>query len=105
LIPTVVRYAKGEFEVDPRSLLERRHMGPIPLDWTRHQFVTDGNYSDMVLTTWLTDNMHGRFSVSSTSITKGFLVVVGFEQVNDAVMFRLMDGETAWQESQLVQIT
>lgn len=102
MIPETVRYSGAEF--DARKLLERRHMGPIPLDWTRHQFKVDGRYSDptWTLSNWISENLHGRFTLNATIIQDGYLVVIGFEQVNDAVMFRLMDGETAWCETDII---
>jgi hypothetical protein len=49
---------------------------------------------------WLTENIHGRYAVTVFEVVReGTLcpiVVIAFESVQDAVMFRLKEGETAW---------
>jgi len=101
VIPALIRYSGG-IELDPRRVICRRLRAPTPPDWLRHQFAVDGLYSDpeYTLTGWLENNLVGRFTINSQACTDGMLVVIGFEQATDAVMFRLMDGETAWREEE-----
>jgi hypothetical protein len=101
MTPDSVQY--HEFNLDPRSM-RRRMLAPTPPDWTRHQFEIEGYCEfERPLNTWLTNNLHGRWTLNSSTTLNGILVVIGFEMVNDAVMFRLMDGHTAWRENEVVQ--
>jgi hypothetical protein len=82
----------GDFEPPTR-----RHPGPWPATWTRHQF----NRSPMLRTSlrdlnaWIEANLHGRYGSYSMPSPSGTIVVVLFEQANDAVAFRMWDGETS----------
>lgn len=88
-----------EYNFDPKSI-RRRYRGPTPATWTRHQFFVEALYSDVEwpLNEWLHNNIHGRWTFNRITGLDGTLIVIGFEHLNDAIMFRLMDGETAWRE-------
>jgi hypothetical protein len=103
VIPAFVRYTGG-LVVEPRRVICRRLKAPTPPKWLRHQFVVEGSYTDpeWPLCGWLENNLVGRWSVNVQSTTDGILVVVAFEEDTDAVMFRLMDGETAWRETVII---
>ena len=96
MTPTVIRFTG--FDFDPQ-VLYRRRKGPTPAEWVRRQFCVE-NYDDpeWSLAEWLTNNLHGRWTLNCKMTMDGYTVVIGFEQDNDAVMFRLMEGETAWRE-------
>ena len=101
MTPLIVSYTGQKF--DPQ-LLNRRFRGPTPVNWTRHQFiVNEFFYEDRSLVEWLTERMSGRWTLnySSNYTTVGSRIVIGFESESDAVMFRLMDGETAWRKKDL----
>ena len=96
MIPATVTFAGGP--INP-MVFYRRLRAPIPVSWTRHQFVMEANMNpERVTAEWLNENCHGRYTLNSTEIRAGYVVVIGFEQDNDAVMFRLMDGEIAVKE-------
>ena len=44
------------------------------------------------------NNVFGRWTLRCVMSLDGYTIVIGFEEANDAVMFRLMEGETAWRE-------
>lgn len=82
--------------------LNRAVVGPIPLHWTRHQFLLADEYfhpENWSFVSWINRNLNGRYNVSVAYVPKGSVVVIGFENDNDAVMFRLLEGETAWREN------
>jgi hypothetical protein len=96
MTPSVVHFTGADF--DPK-LLSRRLRAPTPADWIRHQFTTDGFVDpEWNISEWLTNNLFGRWTLNFGMTLNGMVIVVGFEQANDAVMFRLMEGETAWRE-------
>lgn len=96
MTPTVIRFTG--FDFDPK-VLYRRLKAPTPAEWVRYQFCVE-NYDDpeWSLVEWLTNNLYGRWTLNCKMTMDGYTVVIGFEQDNDAVMFRLMEGETAWRE-------
>lgn len=100
MIPSKVRFTGLEIEADQ---LNRRVKGPIPLHWTRHQFSMEG-YDDPEwgLASWINRNLNGRWTIASAAGLDGTVVVLGFESGNDAVMFRLLEGETAWKEDKSI---
>ncbi len=98
MIPPVVRFTG--LDIRPEEL-NRRVKGPIPLHWTRHQFLLEDDYVDpeWSMTSWINRNLTGRWTISSFHGLKGTIVVLGFENGNDAVMFRFLEGETAWRDN------
>lgn len=98
MIPPVVRFTG--LEIQPEEL-NRRVKGPVPLDWTRHQFLLEDDYvePEWGMTSWINRHLNGRWAMASFHSVKGTIVVLGFENGNDAVMFRFLDGETAWREN------
>ncbi len=103
MMPAKVRYSGG-IEVEPWMVINRCFEGPTPPEWTRHQFYVESLFSDpgYALNEWLANNIHGRWTINSQFVTDGMVVVIGFEDDTDAVMFRLMDGDTAWRQDNLV---
>jgi hypothetical protein len=99
MTPPVVKFTGLDF--DP-ALLRKEFMGAAPAKWLRHQFKIEGIYTDNAnaydLKEWMHNNMAGRWSLQAASILSGTLILLAFEKDTDAVMFRLMDGETAWRE-------
>lgn len=97
MIPKIVKFTG--LEILPQDL-NRRVNGPIPNDWTRHQFLLDENhngFTEWALSSWINKTLHGRWAIKTFFGANGITVVLGFEDGNDAVMFRLLEGETAWQ--------
>ena len=103
MIPSKVRFAGG-VEIEPWMLINRVYEGPTPAHWVRHQFHVESMFSDPTypLNDWLANNIHGRWTINSLFHHEGMIVVIGFEDETDAVMFRLMDGETAWRQDSAV---
>lgn len=98
MTPSIVRFTGSDF--DP-TLLNRRVYFPTPANWVRHQFTVESCYNDpnWALSEWLKNNIFGRWTLNPVITMDGLVVVIGFEQETDAVMFRLSDGETAWREN------
>jgi hypothetical protein len=73
---------------------------PLPANWLRHQFNT-GLFDDpdRKIEDWITNNLYGRWMMYYATSPQGLTIVIGFEEANDAVMFRLLDGDTAWLEN------
>lgn len=95
MIPDTVKFT--DLEIDPRAIMTPRKYfrGVYPLDWTRHQFTVKGAFGIDLRTIdrWLEANIAGRWGsyVAADSRT----VVILFELLTDAIMFRMKDGETA----------
>ncbi len=106
MTPTSVAY-KG-LSVDPRSMQRRKYF-PTPPNWVRHEFVIPndciiGNEQSAGaasrIDNWLYENIHGCWTLNTFHNSNISKVIIGFEKLNDAVMFRMMDGETAWIDSE-----
>lgn len=99
MVPQTVKFT--EVEIETVELLfpqGRKKRGHWPADWTRHQFTVDAGYHDVTgqIDQWLAETIEGRWGSYSVPTADGYrIVVIAFEQSNDAVMFRLMDGERA----------
>jgi hypothetical protein len=94
--PHIVKFTDFDFDT---NILYRRVHQPIPATWARHQFQLE-SYDDpeRALAEWLTNNLYGRWVLNCKMTVNGYTVVIGFEEDKDAVMFRLMEGDTAWQQ-------
>ena len=73
------------------------------LSWTRVQFpIPDGWEGSKKIQEWLEENCPGRWSTYSYQNPKSKsgenIMVIRFENKNDALMFKLKDGHKAWQE-------
>lgn len=81
-------------EIRPCDLAWRRILpGPFPAHWQRVAF-SYRNSETWKLRAWLLEHMNGRMGL----ITTFNLAVVYFEEINDAILFRLKDGPEAWCE-------
>ncbi len=100
MIPETVSFTG--LELDPKSVIEPRKQfqGVYPASWVRHQFTLDHNlYPNLrKLDRWMEQNLEGRWGSYSQYGFEGVVMVIAFERVTDAVMFRLMGGERAWME-------
>lgn len=99
MIPDIIRYTG--LDIEPQAILDpRKHRGPIPASWTRVRFEYGGGRLHG-FERWLMTNINGRFAYyeynASTPDGIKQIVVVAFEDMPDAVMFRLKEGETAWR--------
>jgi len=95
MIPISVKY-HGDLEFDPKVVFRCRKDIPIPASWVRLSFVAK-NTSDWQMQKWLDENLTGNYIINSLYTINGVKISIGFEDVNDAVMFRLMDGENCCQ--------
>lgn len=80
------------------QVLGRRVERPIPEDWSREFFVVDSAFTDpkKPLCEWIERNFDGLYTVSTFQTLKGYAVIIGFESVTDAVMFKMIDGHKKW---------
>lgn len=94
-----------DLEVTTSSLLQAGHSGPMKLDWTRVQFILPDSWdAGKKVQDWLRDNCPGIWQAYSYQHPKHkktgeHLMVVRFEDKNDALMFKLRGGHQAWQIS------
>ena len=85
----------------------RRTLGPIPASWARvivDDAPNDGASRDR-LERWVNETMQGRwgtYDIQSKSDSFAALgrIVIAFENDDDALMFKLMDGGAIWKETQ-----
>lgn len=106
MIPDKVKFTG--LEIDPREILSPRKVldGTYPSDWTRYQFELPHETFQGVrnLDRWLETAIHGRWGSYMVFASDALRFVVVFESVSDAVMFKLMDGETAWLSSDELRV-
>jgi hypothetical protein len=100
MTPEIVRF--DGLEIYPKKLLERRYIGPTPVDWVRYQYFLEDCFTDPEyhLTEWLKNNIGGRFTINTDVNIGGSFIVLGFESQTDAVMFKMRGGEKAWLKNQ-----
>jgi hypothetical protein len=95
MLPETVRFT--DLSLAPRDILTPRKKfdGAYPLDWVRHQFSReyDGRANLKTLDAWLEKNITGRWGSYSQYTGGSIQFVILFEQINDGLMFKLMDGE------------
>lgn len=103
MIPDKIHYT--DLEIDPQAVLNPRKLtnAIIPDDWTRHRFILDhehGGKPIRLLDQWIEGNIYGRWASYSVYASDGIHIIVWFEHLNDAVMFKLKGGETEWLSSE-----
>ena len=96
-----------ELDIDPRDLLSRyRNVAPPwPGDWIRYCCQLKETYTDPLpqVNAWLNSNIIGRwgaYSMPVNIITGHWNVIILFESVNEAIMFRLKGGSTVWTKKE-----
>lgn len=92
-----------DFEIPVEVLFRKTSQGPMNLSWTRTQFaVPDGYEAPKAVETWLVENCPGRWATYSYQSPKGkggdYIMVVRFEDKNDALMFKLRGGHQAYEQ-------
>ena len=97
--PTSLSFTDFEIPVD--TLFRRAQQGPMNLAWTRTQFtIPDGYDAPRAVETWLGENCPGKWATYNYQSPKGktneHIMVVRFEDRNDALMFKLRGGHQAW---------
>lgn len=100
--PTTLSFTDLEVPVD--SLFRRAEQGPMNLTWTRTQFAIPDTYNaPRAIEAWLGENCPGRWAAYSYQDPKGkgedHVMVVRFEDKNDALMFKLRGGHQAFENS------
>ena len=100
MIPLTVKY-HNNYEFDPSVVFRCRVSVPIPASWIRLSFpVSEISYDvEWHLRRWIDENLSGNYIINVNLKSSGLMVSLGFEDTTTAVMFRLLGGETAWQES------
>jgi len=98
MIPRIVKFTG--LNIDPMVILSPRNIrGIVPPEWSRVCFEADLTCSERLLNRWIGANMEGRWHTTLVCVTFGKrMIAIAFENDVDAVMFRLKNGETAWQE-------
>lgn len=84
--------------VEARDLLcPRKHFGIIPTNWDRYQFKksADGELNVYQLDRWLVQNIAGRWAsyMYHVAAERAAHVILRFQFSNDALLFKLKDGE------------
>ena len=100
MIPATVKFT--DLDLEPITALEprKKFQGTYPVEWIRHQWSLSFDVAGdlKMLDRWLEANMLGRWGSYRAYGTDTVKFVVLFEQVTDAVMFRLKGGERAFLE-------
>lgn len=106
MIPTTVRFTG--LTLNPLDLLYgyggRKANFTPPAHWVRVEFASDHSVERGLVRglervdSWIASNTAGKW-VSHES-RYGSTIVVLFEDDNDALLFKLMGGETAWKEQE-----
>lgn len=105
MMPEILQFAG--LDVDPQVIVHPRRLrvGAIPESWQRVRFkVSEGNGSLFRIDRWIGVNIPGRWASYNMHLLNEdtgeyeTIVVVAFETVSDAVLFRLKEGERAWME-------
>jgi hypothetical protein len=82
-------------ELNPREMMWSRVVpGPYPADWQRIVIKTP-DFNTRPLTEWLLENVNGRFGI----IVAYPQVALFFEDMHDAILFKLKDGNDAWMDT------
>jgi len=100
--PTSLKFT--DFEIPADRINARFHAGPMNLTWIRTQFsIPDGYDAPRKVEQWLEQNAANRWATYSYQSPKGkahdFVMVVRFEDRNDALMFKLRGGHQAWENT------
>lgn len=100
MIPTKISFT--DLELDPEAVQSPRKIfqGTYPSSWVRHQFqISIESYGQLrSIDRWIETNLEGRWGSYSVYGFDAITVVIAFEKVTDAVMFRLQGGEKAWRQ-------
>ena len=83
-----------------QNLIEQRQIiTAIPPDWIRIRFEVPYNeYKEIKINDWIRRNIEKKWALYSISFKFDIkTVVVAFEDSNDAVMFKMKNGETVWK--------
>lgn len=98
MIPETINFTG--LSINARDLLNgrgaRKAAAPYPSDWTRVEFQTDFFESKRLerIDAWLEKTIGSKWG----SYQQGSQIVVMFESDDDAVLFKLMGGDTAWKQ-------
>lgn len=98
MIPQKILFT--ELEIDAVNLLSEhsnRHIAsPAPASYTRIEFTIQEYLSNILynVNDWIKNNLSGKWSSYMLENTQD--VVIFFEEISDAIMFKLLDGEKAW---------
>lgn len=99
--PTSLQFT--DFEILTSSLFRQAKNGPMNPSWTRVQFAIPDNWEAHIsVEKWIDDNITGRWASYHYLNPKGkrddYVMVVRFEDKNDALMFKLSGGHQAWEK-------
>jgi hypothetical protein len=91
-----------DFEIATNDILGANRQGPISPQWTRTKFtIPNGHEAPKLVTGWLTNNCPGLWTTYHYQDPKSKdyqdVMVVWFEDRNDALLFKLRGGHQAWQ--------
>jgi hypothetical protein len=100
MLPSKIHFTG--LEIEPDALLTPRKMfqGTYPADWVRHQVLLpiEAYGSLRNIDRWIETNLEGRWGSYSVYGFDGVTLVISFEKLTDAVMFRLQGGENMWRQ-------
>lgn len=91
-------------DVPMRDVFRKTDKGPMHVKWTRVQFTVDDPYANAIaVEEWLRANCPGEWESYTYTRPKGknsdAVMVIRFENLNDAMMFKLRGGHQVWENS------
>ena len=105
LLPKVIQFEGLELPIESFDQQEGTFSKPVPTTWKRVQFsIPDGYTSAKAVEEWLKVNCPNRWASYHYQNPKqkaqgDRVMVVRFEDKNDALLFKLRGGHQAWEQS------
>lgn len=95
MIPETVSFY--QMEINPSDIIKPRHvlLNGIPASWERIYSIIPMSHNIELskMNAWMEEHIYGRWFINLTYVDASFMLVAYFEDANDAMLFRLMDGE------------
>lgn len=103
-----------DLEVDPTNLVKphgRRAKHAWGKHWTRIQVeIPEQHTAPGKIAAWIEENLSGglyglfykedKNNPSESQWEKNYILIIGFEDENDAIMFKLLDGHKAYEDDE-----
>ena len=93
-----------DFSIPTNQLFRKTSIGPMNPKWVRTQFsIPDGYAAPNAVISWLNDNCPGQWATCNYMNPKThngeYVMVVRFEDKNDALMFKLRGGHQSYENT------
>lgn len=98
--PTHISFT--DLDIPLATLFRGSQQGPMNLSWVRTQFAIPNTHeASRKVELWLLENCPGRWASclyqNPKSRDEEHIMIVRFQDKNDALMFKLRDGHKAWE--------